>query len=167
MKVIGAKVWKDGKEHAVADVTLPSLEAMSDTIKGGGIAGEMDVPVIGQFGEIEMECTWRSTTKEAYDLMKPGPHELEVRGALQELDKNSGKWKVIAVRVFVRATPKKLEGGKLETAASMDIPQAFSLSYMKTELDGEEMVELDKLNYIYKVRGEDVLADVRKAMGME
>ena len=35
------------------------------------------------------------------------------------------------------------------------------LLYYKVEVDGEELVELDKLNFVYKVRGVDLMAQIR------
>lgn len=37
---------------------------------------------------------------------------------------------------------------------------------MKVEYDGEEVLEVDKINMIFKVRGTDYLTDLRAAMGM-
>lgn len=31
----------------VADVELPKLEAMTETLKGAGVSGEVDMPVLG------------------------------------------------------------------------------------------------------------------------
>ena len=50
-KLINFRVYQDGADLlGVADVSLPSLEAMTETVKGAGVAGEVDSPVLGQGG---------------------------------------------------------------------------------------------------------------------
>ncbi len=40
-KLINFRVYEDGDDLVgVADVTLPTLDAMTETVKGAGIAGE-------------------------------------------------------------------------------------------------------------------------------
>ncbi|UTW68684.1 phage major tail tube protein [Anaerobacillus sp. HL2] len=47
------------------DVQLPSLEAMTETVKGAGIAGEVDSPVIGHFGSLGITLNYTLS----HDLM--------------------------------------------------------------------------------------------------
>ena len=44
----------------------------------------------------------------------------------------------------------------------MDTAISISVLYILIELDGESMVELDKLNEGFKIRGVDQLADIRR-----
>lgn len=37
----------------VADVELPKLEAMTETLKGAGVSGEIDMPVLGHYASME------------------------------------------------------------------------------------------------------------------
>ena len=49
-KLINFRVYLDGNNLiGVADVELPSIEAMTETVKGAGIAGEIDSPTLGHF----------------------------------------------------------------------------------------------------------------------
>ena len=41
-----------------------------------------------------------------------------------------------------------------------------SVQYYKLEIDGEEIVEIDVINNIYKVGGEDLLAERRQNLGL-
>lgn len=38
---------------------------------------------------------------------------------------------------------------------------------LQVELDGEEMLLIDKLRYIHRVRGKDMLANVREHLGLD
>lgn len=44
----------------------------------------------------------------------------------------------------------------------MDTSVTLALLYILIEIDGSSVLELDKLNDVFKVNGEDVLAEVRK-----
>ena len=49
-KLINFRVYEDGDDLVgVADVTLPTLDAMTETVKGAGIAGEVESPVMGHY----------------------------------------------------------------------------------------------------------------------
>ena len=42
----------------------------------------------------------------------------------------------------------------------------FAVDYYKLTIDDEDIIEIDIPNYILKVGGEDVYADVRSALGI-
>lgn len=42
----------------------------------------------------------------------------------------------------------------------MDAKVKLELTYLMIENDGQQIIEIDKLNGIYRVNGEDMLADV-------
>jgi P2 family phage contractile tail tube protein len=166
-KLINFRVYLDGVDMVgIADAQLPSLEAMTETVKGAGIAGEVDSPVLGHFGSMALTLNWRTITGNAIELAKQKAHNLELRGAQQEYDAGNGTYKTVPVKVTCRAVPKKFDLGKLDVGASTESQSEFEVSYIKLFVDGEEKVELDKFNYIYKVNGEDILAEVRQALGL-
>ena len=44
-------------------------------------------------------------------------------------------------------------------------PRRMEVVYFKEEFDGKETIEVDKYNLVYRINGEDQLADVRAAIG--
>lgn len=48
----------------------------------------------------------------------------------------------------------------------MSSTTAFSISYLKVLIDGEEVLEVDKLNYIFKVLGRDYQAQTRANLAL-
>ena len=167
-KLINFRVFDDKKMLlGTADVTLPELSAMTDSVKGAGIAGEVEVPILGHYGSMQVSITWRTLSSHTMDLAAPKAHQLEFRGAVQIFDAGEGTYKTGSQKVVVKAVPKKTGLGKLDTAAAQDTSSEFEVNYIKVFLDGEEVFELDKYNYICKINGHDYLADTRKALGME
>ncbi|MCG8637482.1 MAG: phage major tail tube protein [Desulfobacterales bacterium] len=166
-KLINFRVYKDGNDLlGVADVDLPDLEAMTDTIKGAGIAGEVESPVLGHFGPMPMTINWRTVTGNTMALAQPKSHQLELRAATQNYDSAAGEYSTGSQKVVVKATPKKTALGKLDVGTKQDSGSEFECNYIKIWLDGQEKLEIDKYNFICVIDGVDVLADVRKALGL-
>ena len=76
-----------------------------------------------------------------------------------------GTTEVVSVKHILVVTPKKLNPGKVATAAAAEVSGEYAVSYYATYIDGKKKLEIDPLNYIYYVNGKDYLADVRKALG--
>lgn len=167
-KLINYKVYLDGTDMiGLADVQLPSFEAMTETIKGAGIAGEIDSPTLGHFGSMTLTLNFRTITADnAGVLLKPKSHSFDLRGAQQQYDAGSGEYSVSPVKVVVKAAPKVANLGKLEVGTMTETSNEFEVSYIKITIDNKEIVELDKFNYIYKVMGTDYMADARTALGL-
>lgn len=149
-----------------ADVTLPSIEALTNEVKGAGIAGSYNSPVTGHYGPMSMTVNWRVITGDAISLSAPKAHQLDIRGVVDQYDAGSGQKKPVAVVVTVKALPKKVDLGKMDPGQKMDTQSEFEIVYLKIKLGGVKKVEIDKLNYIAEIGGKDYLAEVRAGLGM-
>ena len=149
-----------------ADVELPTLEALTETIKGAGIAGEIAAPVIGHLGSAETKLNWRTVTNRNISLVAPKAHPLDIRGDQQVYDSTAGEYKTCAIKLLVVGIPKNTNLGKLEPATTTGTSNTFETSYLKLSIDGKEKLEFDKYNYIFKVDGVDYLSESREALGL-
>lgn len=166
-KLINFRVYEDGNDLlGVADVELPSIEALTETVKGAGIAGEVDSPVLGHFGSMTLTLNWRTVTKPTVHLARQKAHSLDLRGAAQVYNAGTGEYKVSTLKVSVRCIPKTTQLGNLDVGATADASNEFEVVYLKVSVDGEVAVEIDKYNYICVVNGEDYLKEVREALGL-
>lgn len=166
-KLINYRVYKDGIDLlGTADITLPEVESLSEAMKGAGIAGEVELPTLGHIAAMSMTINWRTVTKDLIALAAPVIHSLDFRVAQQSFDSVKGKIKTSSVRHVVRAIPKKFAPGKLETGATADASNEFSVTYYKMLVDGKVMIEVDPLNYIYIIDGVDYLKDIRNSLGI-
>ena len=166
-KLINAKVYKDGEELiGVADVELPEIENLTETISGLGIAGEVESPVLGHFKGMTLKLKWRAETPAAAKLFAPKAHQLDIRASIQEWDQDAGTYSTYPVKVVVKAIPKKGQLGKLEPGKPQDAEQEFEVNYIKVWVKGEEKLEIDKYNFICKIDGVDYLESVRRDLGM-
>ncbi|MBE3586569.1 MAG: phage major tail tube protein [Thermoanaerobacter sp.] len=162
------RVYLDGSSDlkGVADIQLPSFEAMTETVKGAGIAGEYESPTLGHFQSMKLTLNWRTVSREFLKLLRQQSQRLDCRGAIQEYDAGSGSYRIRQVRVVVQGPPAKGDLGKFETGATSDGSSEVEVLYIKIDIDGKNHLELDKLNYKFVVDGVDYLADVRRALGL-
>lgn len=166
-KLINFRVYQDGHDLiGVADVTLPKLEAMTETVKGAGVAGEVDSPVIGHYNSMELELNWRTLEKPNVMLASPKGVHLDLRGAQQVYDSTKGVYMVKPVKAVIQGIPKSTELGKLDVGTTSDTKNTIEVNYLKVTINKETVLELDKYNYICNIGGTDFLTDVREALGL-
>ena len=164
--LVGFAVYLDSNELlGIADVELPEFEATTVEIKGAGIAGSADMPLLGHTGSMTLTINWRTITGNHLALAAPKAHDLTLRGSIQHYDAGTGEHTTVPLKVTVKTPPKKLGLGKLDSGENMDSSAEFEVVYILIELDGEKVIEFDKFNYIFKVNDTDYLEGVRKDLG--
>ena len=87
--------------------------------------------------------------------------QLEIRGAEQTTN-SEGDIEFLGVRVVVRGRCKKFAPGKMKAGNPMDTTITLSILYILIELEGEPVLELDKMNEVFKINGNDILAKVKE-----
>ncbi len=153
-------------EVGMADVELPDLEFMQEKISGAGIAGEVELPTLGHLLSMTTKIKWRTVTKESVVLVAPTTHDLEMRGAQQYYEGGGGNLGVQQIVINIRCLPKKMGLGKMGVGIKTDTENNFETVYLKLQIDGKKVIEIDKFNYICYISGTDWLADVRSALGI-
>ena len=157
----------NGRPEYVCDTQSykrPSLEMLTDTVKGSGIMGEIDLPTIGQLGSMEAEIAFKKSNKKAIELFAQKSHHLEVRWASDMLNSSDGTMKVEAHKEIIKCIPKKLDLGSVETNTSNEGTITVEILYYQYIINGESVIEIDKLNNVFKVNGVDYNEQVRQAL---
>lgn len=143
------------------ELSLPDFEASTETVSGAGILGEIDDPTVGYFANQEMEIQFRVLDQEAVDMLDmTRAVQLTIRGAQQTTNKE-GDIEFRPMRVVVRGRAAKFSPGKVKAGNPMDTTVTLTVLYILIELDEKPVLELDKLNEVYKIAGKDVLAKVK------
>lgn len=164
--VINFAVYEDSVEYVgMAGVTLPNLAAIVQTLSGAGIAGNVEVPVLGHYDVMSLTLNFRTTTEHSVRLSEPRRHNIDLRMAQQIEDTVAGEVKVQSIKHVLVVVPKTDTGGSIAPAAPTNGSGEYSVRYWATYIDGAKVREIDPLNFICVVNGVDYLADVRKAIG--
>ena len=143
-----------------ASVTLPEVNMKTSTVSGVGVNGELDSPTIGQFESMEQEIQFNTLYSSAADALRANQAvNLTLRASQQVYDKQGG-YNFKGLRVVEIGRVKKFNPGKVEKGEAMEATVTLELTYLMIEVDGQQLLEVDKLNGIYKVNGTDMLAGV-------
>jgi len=166
-RIVGYRVYKSGADLlGVADVELPKIQYITDTLKGAGILGELETPTIGQTKSLKVKINFRTTTTGMISLLDCSGHDLEFRSAVQKYDVSSGERSLDANRIVIRGFPSEGELEKLESGGANSSSVELECVYLKYVINGVTVLEIDKLNYKYVVNGNDSLSLIRSALGI-
>lgn len=147
---------------ATASLDLPEGTMKTSTVSGMGINGEIESPTVGQFEKMEQAINFNTLYSGYMDLQSPLKTVcLTIRAAQQVYDKDGG-YVFKGLRVVERGRVKSFKPGKVEKGESMDASVTLELTYLLIEVDGVKVTEIDKLNGVYIVNGEDILAGVKE-----
>ncbi len=147
-----------------ADLQLPSIEKLTDTIKGAGIMGEIDMPSYGQFGSMVFTINNRADNGKYAIISRPGQINFEVVWVTDVFDANNVKVGLQQNKVFITAVSKKYDMGKIEINANAGGSSDFEVLYLRKVVDGKEVLLIDKFNYKFVVNGIDYYDDLRAAL---
>lgn len=162
-KINDANIYLAGNKMigASAEIELPEIKMKTSTTEGMGIGGEIDSPTIGQFESMEQAINFNTLYSSAMDMLSPlKTVELTIRAAQQVYDKEGG-YTFKPLRVVERGRVKNFKPGKVKKAEGMDASVTIELTYILIEVDGVVMLEIDKLNGVYKTNDTDMLEEVR------
>ena len=121
-----------GRLLGLTTVDMPQLQAMTDTVKGAGIAGELNEPTLGHYQALSATVHFNTAN----------------------IDMNY-------LRVLMRCKPTNSQIGNADVSAAMDSQVEFSVDRLLISVDGTPTVDYDPLNFICNIGGVDILAGAR------
>lgn len=142
------------------NVKRPDIEYQSDTIKGPGILGEIDMPTLAAVSSMSHEIGLRRETVESASLMAPEIHELEIDWDTDVLNPTSGKIEVSHNKEIIKCLPKSFSPGSIEGNTSEDGTLKVEDLYYKRIQDGKALDEIDKLNGKLMINGVDYTSQI-------
>lgn len=146
----------------VPSVTLPKITVKTDSFRGGGMGGEIEMDM----GLEKLEASFVTTgvRREAmkyFGLADQTACNAVFRGAFKGL---AGK--VTPVIATLRGLLKELDMGDWKPGDKAENKYAIALQYYKLEIDNRVMYEIDMVNCVRVIDGVDQMADVRNALGL-
>lgn len=160
-------LFNDGNSYlgVAKAVTLPVLGRKLEAYRGGG----MDGPIKGDLGHsddgLQLEWTlggWDLIALRQFGAIKVDAVQLRFAGSVQRDDTGE----VSAVEIVTRGRHEEIDFGDAEPGEDTEHKITTALSYYKLTVDGRVEIEIDLLNFISVVDGEDLLAAHRKAIGI-
>ena len=155
-----------GTLYGVAKLELPDFKSITQTVKGVGVGGEIEAPVLGQFESMETKISHNINSEWNLKLVGGQAVALEARGANQYWDSAANKYIIDTIRVVIRGRSKAMSGGSWEPASTVDSDNTIETTYIKYEVNGKTILEVDKYANKFIAGGEDLTQQIRKALGI-
>lgn len=150
------KAKNGGKPQYVNDTSslqLPSIENLTDTLKGAGILGEIDMPTPGQIGSMVFTMSIQASNEDAGYLMKPGVIDLEIRWVADRFNPSAGVNEQVANKAFLKLLLKKFDEGKVEANAAADGSFEYEVIAYQRIMNGKEILHINKFTGDFSVNG--------------
>jgi P2 family phage contractile tail tube protein len=164
---INYEMYLDGSRLlGTVQITQPNVQSMTAEVKGAGIAGTVDAPVLGHFQDMSGTVQFRTINGDVSKLLAQKYHHIEFWAAVQTLDPSTGEYTVVQHKIVWKAMPKGNNLGTLAVGELQNRELEFNIIYLKELHDSNLVVEIDKFNYICNIGGEDLLASVRGVLGI-
>lgn len=158
-------IYKNGNRMigVTGEVSLADISFMTETISGAGMLGEYETVIMGHTSSIEQEIPFRMLEEDVFSLANPmDVQELTLRGTEQVSERGTGKIETQGIRIVLRGRPKSFKPGTIKMGGQMGASVTLELLYIMIEIEGENKFELDKLNEVFKVDGDDIMARIKQ-----
>ncbi len=165
-KVKNTNFYTDGKGWAgeVDEVTLPDLERKMEAFRAGGMDGEVEIDM-GAAGPLVITHKYLGHIPELVGQFagpRAGQRQVRFVAAVQRDDTGEyGEMEVVA-----RGRHKKLSRGAMKPGEDTESTVETTCVYYKESWNGAVLVEIDLLNCVFIVDGEDLLAEQRRILGL-
>ena len=165
--IINYAVYEDGSEYrGIATVTLPDVNLKVLTVNGAGIAGDVEMPVIGHIDAMTGTINFLDAPEAAYKLAEQRRHLVEFRVAHEEYDETAGKLVPKGQKHICEIIPKKIGGGTLAPSAAQGVSGDYDFYSLKTIVNGKVVLDVCPAEGRYiDASGKNALAQVNKILG--
>lgn len=154
-------VYVDGRGYAgrVEEVTLPKLTIKTEEYQGGGMTAPVEVDL--GLEKLEMEMTFAEYDPELFKLfgLTDGSEvAFTIRGGIQ------GAGETLPVVVNVRGFFKELDFDNWKPSEKASLKCSVACNYYKLSINNSVLIEIDPVNMIRSINGNDQLESMREAL---
>jgi P2 family phage contractile tail tube protein len=155
--------YDDGERlEGTVTVELPNFELMSETWKGAGGSGEVNVPtsvMSALTATISAPVIYGALSK-YFALGKT--RTIDLRNEIIVTNTDNHAQEKVPNRWVLKGVLSGANPGSIEQGAAGDAQLTMQVYYAKHYLDGDEVLEWDCFKHIFRVNGEDLMAATRQ-----
>ncbi len=166
-KVFDANVYinNSSKHGQASEVTCPNITAVMTDYKALGMIGSAEF--FNGFDKMELSVKWTYPDNEAQKACANFMEAVDIMVRSSKATYNgSGISSEKPIAIYMKGFPKQHPAGGYKPKEDTELESTFSVTYLKQEVEGETIVEIDVLNNIYKVGGKDLLKARRENLGI-
>lgn len=158
-------VFEDGISYLgqATEVALPKLAIKGEDYRAGGMLGD----VVVDLGLEKLEAEFKFGG--FMDAMKAKFGEAKIDGVLLRFSgayQRDDSGEVKAVDVVMRGRYSEIDGGNSKVGDDTEETYKAALTYYKLTVDNKDLIEIDLINNVYIVNGNDRLKEHRAAIGL-
>ncbi|MFZ4219691.1 phage major tail tube protein [Enterobacter ludwigii] len=166
-KLKNFNIYVDGTSMVgvAQELTLPKLTQKLVAYRGGGMIAAVNVELGFDDGALDMDMSVGGLVVDLLKkmgIMTADGMQLRFVGAYQ--DDSDAMYKSCTIQTRGRFT--EVDWGTAKVGEDTTHKYMLKNTYVKITVDAEVVLEVDALNMVWVVGGEDKMAALRKAMGM-
>jgi P2 family phage contractile tail tube protein len=165
-RISNANVYLDGNSFfgQCEEIDLGTVKTVMSDFQGLGMVGLIELP--DGIDKLEGKIVWNSLYYDAAKrLATPFKSvQLQCRSNVQVFN-NGGLVDEVPLVTLMTVTFKEYQLGSYKPRDPSKFESPFSATYVRQQLNGQEVVLLDYLANIFRVGGEDQLAKYRQNIG--
>ncbi len=147
----------------IPSVTLPKITRKTDDYQGGGMFGAVAVDLGLDSGGLDASMAVGGLEQALILEYGGGIDELQLRFAGEFYTDDESA----IAEVQMRGRITEIDMGEAKQGETTTHTYAIKNTYYKLTVDDKDLIEIDLLNFIYKINGKDVYPDrVRSALGL-
>ena len=165
-KLTNANVYLNGVNllGRAEEVQLPQIKHKTAEHKALGMVGSAEF--FSGIDKLECKIKWNALYPEVL-LASATPFNsvmIQVRASLETYN-GSGKIEEVPANAFIIGTFKEFPLGTIKPQENAEYETTLAVTYSKLVVNGAELFEIDVLENIYKVNGNDILKEFKKNIG--
>ena len=167
-QTVAFRVYHKGSDYlGMATLEMPQIQYMTETLSGSGIAGEIENPTIGITQAMSCKFSFNSIEEYLFKSLDWTETNLyECYSALQITDDATGVRSSVPYQINFVGRTKSFPLGSLEQGKKHGNEIEMEVIRLQVMLDDEEKLLIDKLHFIHRVDGKDLLQQVRQQTGL-
>lgn len=156
-------VFHDGTSYLgeVEEVKTPTLKLKLEKYRSGGMFGSAPINM-GLDDDLTLEHTYKGFVPAMWRYF--GKSDVPIRFTGSAEDDQTGE--LLAIEIYMRGTHEEIGGTEAKGGDPDKTTIKTALTYYKLEVNGETLIEIDTINMVLIVDGEDLLAEHRKILGI-
>ncbi|RDH45823.1 phage major tail tube protein [Zooshikella ganghwensis] len=166
-RLLNCNLWLDGAnmQGVISEITPPKLTAKTEELYAGG----MSAPIELQMGLEALELSFslndmNVTVLENFGLYQSNEGlKVKITGGLRK-DNNANDVKPFEINAT--GTVSEIDMGTLKPGELGSMSVTMKLDYYKLSIDKNVKVEIDPINMIQVINGQDQLKNMRNALGL-
>lgn len=167
-RMTNANVYVNGVSQLgkAEEINLPAVKQIMSEHKALGMVGKMEFA--SGIDKMEAKIKWNAFYSDVFKKFASpfATLNLQCRSSVETYT-SEGRTDQVPYVCYLTAYSKDFPLGNFKQHDNVEMESNLSVTYIKVEVNGEEIVEIDVLANVYKISGVDQLAQYRQNLGID